>query len=135
MSNTEKVSIKGSKKSAAASSSAGPGSLVSAPAEDCECESCRANVYLSWIRTESDAIYCLQHGLKHIKSGRLPADQCRMVFSYSIEDVEQLIARIRSRTTGSPPTAIQSNTEVDIPVIDNSAKSKKATKAVNKRKA
>lgn len=145
---TEKVPVKGSKKSWTAASTSGfsgGAALAAAPVEDPECDLCRANVYLSWIRTDLDAIYCLQHGLKQINSNRLAADQCRLVFTYSVEEVEQLIGRIRSRTTGSPPTALQTSAaslagsdiasgEHTSTMNSATAKSKKATKSTSKRK-
>lgn len=146
---TEKVPVKGSKKSAAAAASStglpvGSASTTT-PAEDPECDSCRANVYLSWIRTDQDAIFCLQHGLKQINSGRLVAKQCRLVFTFSIEEVEQLIGKLRGRTTGSPPAAALKPTitacfdrasvsDQTTTTSADQAKIKKPTKSSNKRK-
>lgn len=147
--NTEKVPVKGSKKSpAAVASSTGllTGTTTATPLEDPECDSCRANVYLSWIRTDQDAIFCLQHGLKLINNGRLAADQCRLVYTFSIEEVEQLLSKMRSRTTGSPPAAAlksaaaASFASAGDRVSENASvaavqvKSKKPTKSSNKRK-
>lgn len=145
---TEKVPVKGSKKSAAAAASSTglpvAAATTTTPLEDPECDSCRANVYLSWIRTDQDAIFCLQHGLKLLNNGRLVAEQCRLVFTFSIEEVEQLIGKIRSRTTGSPPAALKSSSTTFSAVSDEAsasyqtntgqAKTSKTTKSTNKRK-
>lgn len=80
------------------------------PAEDNECDICRANLYISWIRTDEENIYCLQHSLKYINSERVQAKQCRLIITYSIEDVESLIGKIKDRISGQhQPASSQSS--------------------------
>lgn len=136
---TQKVPVKGGKKSAtAAASSTGltgssAASSTTTGAEDPECDSCRANVYLSWIRTDQDAIYCLQHGLKQINSGRLVAAECRLVFTFSILEVEQLISKVRARTTGSPPMTLLNAPSVPVAGSEAAAPSNQTNQGKNKK--
>lgn len=87
----EKIPLKNAKKS---------NSSAAAPAADNECDVCRANLYISWVRTDDDNIYCLQHCLKYINNERLQAKQCRLITTYSVDDVEHLISKITDRTSG-----------------------------------
>lgn len=99
----QKVPIKGSSKKSTSAQNSG-GALKSLPAtgaDEAECDTCRANLYISWIHCDDDAIYCLQHGLKQINDGRQKAAACRMLYAYSMSEVEQLMERIRCRTASA----------------------------------
>ncbi|KAJ6643275.1 Protein Jumonji [Pseudolycoriella hygida] len=65
--------------------------------EDFECDICRANLYISWVKTDDDNIYCLQHCLKYIKNDRIQAKQCKLIITYTVEEIEALIDKIKER--------------------------------------
>ncbi|KAG4077045.1 hypothetical protein HA402_016032 [Bradysia odoriphaga] len=81
----EKIPIKGSK--------------TKPTTEDFECDICRANLYISWVKTDEDNIYCLQHCLKYIKNDRIQAKQCKLIITYSVQEIETLIDKIKERGT------------------------------------
>lgn len=138
---THKVPVKGSKKSmhtAAAAGSTGGTPTSSNGTDDAECYTCRANLYISWIHCDDDeAIYCLQHGLKHINVGRLKPAACRMLYAYSMQDVEQLMERVRCRSSqaGSAtnnivsPSAATRSIEATVAVVAPATKSTAAAAA------
>lgn len=69
------------------------------PIEENECDNCRANLYISWIKTDDDNTYCLQHAIKYLRNNRIQAKQCRLLYLYKIEDIEELIAKIVDKVT------------------------------------
>lgn len=83
----EKIPIKGSK--------------PKPTTEDFECDICRANLYISWIKTDEENIYCLQHCLKYIRNGRIQAKHCKLIITYSVQEIEVLIDKIKERTQQS----------------------------------
>lgn len=46
---------------------------------------------------EEERIYCLHHALKNIKNDRLTAKMCKLVFTYSIDEIESLLAKLNDR--------------------------------------
>lgn len=62
-----------------------------------ECDLCRANLYISMVKTDEGNIYCLQHALKNLNKGNIQAKQCKLIFSYNIEDIENLIKTLKDR--------------------------------------
>lgn len=46
---------------------------------------------------DEETIYCMHHTLKNIKSNRLQPKLCKLVFSYGIDEIETLIAKIKDR--------------------------------------
>ncbi|XP_055532330.1 titin homolog [Wyeomyia smithii] len=75
--------------------------------EEFECDICRANLYLSLIRVkiisddesvdDEDRIYCLKHGIKFLSDSRLPAKFCQLAYTYSLEDIEDLLRKLQDR--------------------------------------
>ncbi|XP_053683705.1 titin [Sabethes cyaneus] len=75
--------------------------------EEFECDICRANLYLSLIRVkiisedesvdDEDRIYCLKHGIKFLSDNRLPAKFCQLAYTYSLEDIEELLRKLQDR--------------------------------------
>lgn len=94
----EKQQPKGSTRKGSAAATA-----AATSAEENECDICRANLYVSWVRTDDDNnnLFCLQHCLKYINSDRLKASQCRLIVTYAMDDVELLIAKIRDKTAAA----------------------------------
>lgn len=65
--------------------------------EENECDVCRANLYISWIRTVDDDIYCLQHALEYLNSNRVEANQCKIIYSYKEDGIKDIINRINEK--------------------------------------
>lgn len=144
VSRSKKIPVKGSKKSANATGGSGSGAGTSAAVnggpggDDAECYTCRANLYVSWIHCDDDdAIYCLHHGLKQINGGRLKAAACQMLYAYSIQDVEQLIGRIRGRSAQAMATTNSLESSPASPMDDNTVNTKpiKTTAPAKNRKS
>lgn len=70
-----------------------------------ECDLCRANLYISMVKTDEGNIYCLQHALKNLNKGNIQAKQCKLIFSYNIEDIENLIKTLKDRLVQKRTTA------------------------------
>lgn len=70
-------------------------------AEELECNYCRANLHISWIKLDDDNedenVYCLKHSLKYLNENRIQANQCKLVFTYTIEEIEKLLKKLRSK--------------------------------------
>lgn len=62
-----------------------------------ECDLCRANLYISMIRTDEGNVYCLQHALKNLNNGNIQAKQCKLIYAYNIDDIENLIKNLKDR--------------------------------------
>lgn len=46
---------------------------------------------------DEETIYCMHHTLKNIQNNRLQPKLCKLVFSYGIDEIETLIAKITDR--------------------------------------
>lgn len=68
-------------------------------AEELECNYCRANLHISWIKlddeNEDENVYCLKHSLKYLHANRIQANQCKLLFTYTIEEIEKLIRKLK----------------------------------------
>ncbi|TMW53702.1 hypothetical protein DOY81_001247 [Sarcophaga bullata] len=62
-----------------------------------ECDLCRANLYISMVRTDEGNVYCLQHALKNLNNGNIQAKQCKLIYAYNIDDIENLIRNLKDR--------------------------------------
>lgn len=62
-----------------------------------ECDLCRANLYISMVRTEDGNIYCLQHALKNLNNGNIQAKQCKLIYAYNVDDIQQLIRQLQEK--------------------------------------
>ncbi|KAM7355310.1 jumonji, AT rich interactive domain 2 [Cochliomyia hominivorax] len=62
-----------------------------------ECDLCRANLYISMVRTDEGNVYCLQHALKNLNNGNIQAKQCKLIYAYNIDDIENLIKNLKDR--------------------------------------
>nr|XP_019536014.2 LOW QUALITY PROTEIN: titin-like [Aedes albopictus] len=76
--------------------------------EEFECDICRANLYLSLVRVkitgdddetldEDERIYCLKHAIKFLSDSRLPAKFCKLAYTYSLEDIEELLRKLHDK--------------------------------------
>uniref|UniRef100_A0A336MU90 CSON001431 protein n=1 Tax=Culicoides sonorensis TaxID=179676 RepID=A0A336MU90_CULSO len=78
-------------------------------AEEFECEFCRANLSISMVKVKQESsdsgsnnddeetVYCLHHALKNLQNNRLQAKYCKLAFSYTIDEIETLIAKNKDR--------------------------------------
>lgn len=62
-----------------------------------ECDLCRANLYISMVRTEDGNVYCLQHALKNLNNGNIQAKQCKLIYAYNVDDIQQLIRQLQEK--------------------------------------
>ncbi|XP_062127406.1 mucin-19 isoform X1 [Drosophila sulfurigaster albostrigata] len=62
-----------------------------------ECDLCRANLYISMVRTEEGNVYCLQHALKNLNNGNIQAKQCKLIYAYNVDDILQLIRQLQEK--------------------------------------
>lgn len=74
--------------------------------EEYLCETCRANLYISMVRTDENNLYCLQHALKNLNKGNIQAKQCKLIFSYNIEDIENLMKCLKDKLSQKKTTAV-----------------------------
>ncbi|XP_058838693.1 titin [Topomyia yanbarensis] len=82
--------------------------------EEFECDICRANLYLSLIRVkiisedetldDEDRIYCLKHAIKFLSDSRLPAKFCNLAYTYSLDDIEELLRKLQDRIANKKTT-------------------------------
>lgn len=77
------------------------GSIGAAAAEENECYTCRANLYISWVKTDDENTYCLQHCLKNLTNERLQAKKCKLIITYSVDDMETIIKNIKDICNGA----------------------------------
>lgn len=81
-------------------------------AEELECNYCRANLHISWIKLVDDDeenVYCLKHSLKYLNDNRIQAKQCKIVFTYTIDEIEKLIKKLRSKVASDDSEAHSSS--------------------------
>uniref|UniRef100_A0A1Q3F7T9 Protein Jumonji n=1 Tax=Culex tarsalis TaxID=7177 RepID=A0A1Q3F7T9_CULTA len=83
--------------------------------EEFECDICRANLYLSLVRVkitgdddetldEDERIYCLKHAIKFLSDSRLPAKFCKLAYTYSLDDIEELLRKLQDRIANKKST-------------------------------
>lgn len=65
--------------------------------EENECDICRANVYISWIKCDDDSTYCLHHAVKYLKNNRIQAKQCKLLFMYKKDEIDELISKVNEK--------------------------------------
>lgn len=71
-------------------------------AEELECNYCRANLHISWVRLVEDDEendYCLKHALKYLNDNRMQAVQCKLLYTYTIEEIEKLIRKLKAKVS------------------------------------
>lgn len=74
-------------------------------AEELECNYCRANLHIAWIKLENEEddledennVYCLKHALKYLNDNRIEASRCKLMFTYTTDEIEKLIKKLRGR--------------------------------------
>lgn len=74
-------------------------------AEELECNYCRANLHISWIKLENEDdesedetnVYCLTHALKYLNDNRIQASRCKLIFTYTTDEIDKLMKKLRSK--------------------------------------
>ena len=74
--------------------------------EEYECNSCRANLHISWIKVsdvdDEVTVYCLKHAVKYLNEDRIQPSQCKLVHTYTIMEIENLLKKLNDRM--APPS-------------------------------
>jgi hypothetical protein len=90
-------------------------------AEELECNYCRANLHISWIKLEEEDeesdetnVYCLKHALKYINENRIQASQCKLMYTYTMDEIEKLIKRLKARVIEDADYAGQSSSSAAV---------------------
>lgn len=65
--------------------------------EENECDICRANLYISWVRTDDDNMYCLQHAVKYLNKNRIQAKQYKLIYKYNITEMKEMISKMMEK--------------------------------------
>uniref|UniRef100_A0A182FH25 ARID domain-containing protein n=1 Tax=Anopheles albimanus TaxID=7167 RepID=A0A182FH25_ANOAL len=88
--------------------------------DEFECETCRANLYLSLVKVkvtadeddkeedeaagsksadeeEEERLYCLKHAIKYLADGQLQTKHCRLAYTYSLEEIDEVLKRMQDR--------------------------------------
>ncbi|XP_044766850.1 protein Jumonji [Coccinella septempunctata] len=64
-------------------------------AGDYECELCRTNLFISSVmEKQENANYCLDHAIEQIEKKSIQPDNCKLLYTYSENDLEDLISKI-----------------------------------------
>lgn len=69
-------------------------------AEELECSYCRGNLHISWLRIaydDDERVYCLKHSLKYLNLNKIQANQCKLMFTYTIDEIDKLIKKLKSK--------------------------------------
>ncbi|CAG9799318.1 unnamed protein product [Chironomus riparius] len=93
-------------------------------AEELECNYCRANLHISWIKLDDDEeennVYCLKHALRYINDNRIQANQCKLMYTYTTEEIEKLIKKLKLKVVVSDENVGHSSSTA----VDSQQKSK-----------
>ncbi|XP_020293960.1 uncharacterized protein LOC109859802 isoform X2 [Pseudomyrmex gracilis] len=65
---------------------------------DFECESCRANLFVSLVNnSQDDSVYCLPHGLQLINRKKQVLKHCTLMYTYDEDELDELIHKLENR--------------------------------------
>lgn len=71
--------------------------------EELECNYCRANLHISWIKLcdedDESNYYCLKHALKYLNEDRIQANQCKLLYTYTIDDIKNLLMKLHNKVS------------------------------------
>lgn len=70
--------------------------------EELECNYCHANFHISWIKLryeeeDDERNYCLKHALKYINEDRIQANQCKLFYTYTMDDIKNLLMKLNNK--------------------------------------
>lgn len=46
---------------------------------------------------DENNVYCLKHALKYLNDNRIQASRCKLVFTYTTDEIDKLIKKLRSK--------------------------------------
>lgn len=46
---------------------------------------------------DENNVYCLKHALKYLNDNRIEANRCKLMFTYTTDEIEKLIKKLRSK--------------------------------------
>lgn len=75
--------------------------------DELECNTCRANLYISWIKLvdeEDETIYCPKHALKYLSENRIQPNQCRLMYTYSVDDIKIMLNKLNNKISSQIQT-------------------------------
>lgn len=58
--------------------------------------------------TQEDLIYCLDHGIEHIKNGLLKSTNCKLLFTYDDEELGGLVDKLKTIIEGKQQKKVPS---------------------------
>ncbi|XP_012286667.1 protein Jumonji [Orussus abietinus] len=65
---------------------------------DFECETCRANLFVSLVNnSQDDSVYCLPHALQLISRKKNLLKSCTLMYTYSEDELDELIQKLEDR--------------------------------------
>lgn len=67
--------------------------------EENECEVCSANLYISMIKVDDEVTYCLQHAVRYLNNSRIKPKQCKLLYTYGLEEIESMIENLKEKAT------------------------------------
>ncbi|XP_066592555.1 uncharacterized protein Jarid2 [Prorops nasuta] len=65
---------------------------------DFECETCRANLFVSLMsNTQEETVYCLEHAAQILTKKKQILKHCTLMFTYSEDELDDLIKKLKDR--------------------------------------
>ncbi|KAG5306388.1 JARD2 protein, partial [Pseudoatta argentina] len=65
---------------------------------DFECETCRANLFVSLVNnSQDDSVYCLPHALHLISCKKQVLKHCTLMYTYDEDELDELIRKLENR--------------------------------------
>lgn len=49
------------------------------------------------VKIDDDSMYCLQHTIKYLTNSRIKPTQCKLIYAFGIEEIEQMLEGLRER--------------------------------------
>lgn len=74
--------------------------------EEFECNTCRANLHISWIKVsdeDEETAYCLKHAIKYLNEERIVPSRCKLVHTYTVLEIENLLKKLNDRMVPPSP--------------------------------
>lgn len=75
---------------------------------DCECEICRANLFISHVADSLDkSVYCLPHAVELFKKNTGHLKHCSLFYTYDEEELGELIEKLKARIESKNQKKVQ----------------------------
>ncbi|XP_015172001.1 PREDICTED: protein Jumonji [Polistes dominula] len=76
----------------------GKGKKVKEDDGDFECETCRANLFVSLVNnSQDDSVYCLTHALQVLGKNKSILKNCTLMYTYSEDELDDLINKLKDK--------------------------------------